>query len=305
MKKKVTMKKIKYIVLGIVALTACNDGDISVQSMNFSNSDIQNCNGLYFKINGKELLVADFNKGDFSDQLDINAPLNEEQSFQITSSHPIIYRVYSDKVTSNVICSAIPPSEPIVNSEYISIPGATVIYKKNMITSWANSSANIKYFFDINFNHLTLTKGEEQIKYENYSFGTYTFETRNMTFNFTNPVVNCDNSTLFQNVDAELSFNISEDLKSIQTVGVFNYALSQDNYMLYTKYSGNIVEQAPCESKTNDVLEEWKATDGTLIVEVVNENNSLKKTYKLKNTRFFKGEKSFLIDDVILKVEIL
>lgn len=300
------MKKINYILLGLCSLVACNDGDVSFQSMNFSQAEIQSCNGLYFKINGKELLVADFNKGDFSEQLDINAPLNEEQSFQVSNAHPVTYRVYSDNVTNNVLCAAIPPSNPVVTSEYISEPGATVSYKKNMRVVWSNGSAKINYFFDITFHHLTLTKNEEKIKYETYPFGTYSFLNQNLPFSFTNPVVTCGSSTLFQNADADLHFYYPDDLVGLQSVGTHTYPLSSEHYMEYTRYSGTIVDQAPCESKTNEILEQWKATSGVLTVKVETseDQTSLKKTYQLSNAKFSKDGVNFTVDEVVLKTEI-
>lgn len=301
------MKKINYILLGLCFLVACNDGDVSFQSMNFSQAEIQSCNGLYFKMNGKELLVADFNKGNFSEQLDINAPLNEEQSFQVTNTHPITYRVYSDNVKNNVLCAAIPPSKPVVTSEYISEPGATVLYKKNMRAVWSNGSAKITYFFDITFNHLTLTKADEKIKYETYAFGTYSFLTQSLPFSFTNPTIACDSFILFQNADAELHFYIPDDLIGLQSVGSSTYPLSSEHPMEYTRYSGTIVDQAPCDSKKNEILERWKATSGVLTVKIEASENqtSLKKTYQLSNAKFSKDGVSFIVDDVILKTEIL
>lgn len=300
------MKKI-IVLLGLSLIyTSCSDGDIAVKSMNFNEASIQNCGSLFFKINQRELLIADFAKGSSSVQLDVNAPLGELQTFQTSSANPIYYRVYSDNVNAQFVCASIPPAQPVVVSEYVSEPGAIVQYTKRMHANFSAQGAAVNYFFDIQFVNLTLSNEEGKLKYENYFFGSYQYGNRNLSFVFNNPMAFCLNKIVFAGANAELVYESDNEVLPPTEAGTQQYALSESTPLIYSLYEGSIVSQESCDPKTNALQEQWVAHSGTLEVQAQtnNLNSNIQATYILKNATLTKQGVSFFVEELVLRTEI-
>jgi hypothetical protein len=121
------MKKVCFLLIGLSVLS-CSDGDLQIEAIDFDDTNAQNCGTLststqlLFKINGDETLIL---------QLDDNLLRNEVSTEEITSSIPgnsqLIYRLFSDNVTSNYFCDDIPPSTPTVLEEIEATDGNVLI----------------------------------------------------------------------------------------------------------------------------------------------------------------------------------
>src|SRR5690554_4975764 len=122
------MKKIIGLLVASAFITACDDGDMVFENLNFDGVQIQKCtdNELYFKINNNELLLVDFTRPISATQsgswLDSEVELDRRTSPPANADIKIYYRTYDGTVNNNVICSIIAPANPKVTSEYISVP---------------------------------------------------------------------------------------------------------------------------------------------------------------------------------------
>ena len=78
MKVYILMKKILGLLIATTSLTACDDGDLVFENLNFDGKEIQKCNDneLYFKTNNTEMLLVDFTFGTDGSILNPQAPLN-------------------------------------------------------------------------------------------------------------------------------------------------------------------------------------------------------------------------------------
>ncbi len=118
------------IVLCFVALFySCNDGDLQIETIDFDSVDISTCEStvttsstIFFKINSKEALILELQSGVLK---------NEVSDGAITSLVPsqsvLTYRVFSDNVTSNYFCDAIPTTTPSVIEEVEAEDGEVLI----------------------------------------------------------------------------------------------------------------------------------------------------------------------------------
>src|SRR5690606_40462851 len=91
------MKKIVGLILVTTSLTACSDGDLLFENLNFDGIQIQKCedNELYFKTKDNELLLVDFSdnrSGTKGSILDTLAPLNIKQNFETSNTTKMYYR---------------------------------------------------------------------------------------------------------------------------------------------------------------------------------------------------------------------
>ena len=116
------------ILLFILAITGCSDGDLQIEALDFDNVVAQNCGALntgteiFFKINGDETLILDLQTGLLQ---------NEVSTDTITSSIPnqsqLTYRLFSDNITSSYFCDSIPPTTPTVIEEIEATAGTILI----------------------------------------------------------------------------------------------------------------------------------------------------------------------------------
>jgi len=135
------------IIFSFLALaflfTSCDDGDIITAELEFGDTfEITSCDGKFIcykiKTDPSESLsiVIDeiFESLDETVETlistnidDTNALLvvldNNNPSYSITASNPFNYRTYSNTISDNVFCSAIPPSNLGVINDYISTQG--------------------------------------------------------------------------------------------------------------------------------------------------------------------------------------
>ncbi|WP_372473598.1 hypothetical protein AB4865_12265 [Capnocytophaga sp. ARDL2] len=311
------MKNTKQIfpLLGLsLALFACDAGDLTFDKLNFDNVTIKNCETIYYKMSKNELLLVNLNNGLGQIALDTLTPIGETRSIPVSNTNNIVYRTYSDNISDQVICNLIPPAQPVVISEYVSALGGKINYTPVVETGFVNNRATINYLFQVTFQNIMLTNGSNNIKYESYNFGTILYKSNALNFVFTQPVSYCDNEVRFLNnlsqasngiVSNELIFKKSNILSETTQAGEKSFPLSNDNYLEYLLYNGNLTDQEPCEIKGNTVRELWKATEGSLIVTTVVSpiNGAVQRTFTLKNVIFKKDNHQFFIENLDIKTE--
>jgi len=127
------MKPIFYFLILTFLLTSCNDGDILTAELDFDDS-FKICGELVcykIKTDPSESLSLQLNttiddlietEVDSSNPLLVNI-INNEFSETISTSNPFNYRTYSNEVSGNIFCSAIPPSNLGVTNDYTSTVG--------------------------------------------------------------------------------------------------------------------------------------------------------------------------------------
>lgn len=111
------MQKIALISF-LLFLVSCNDGDLQIETIDFDDSALQYCGTptiittVYFKINQDETLILNLQSGILKNQVS-DGPIIST----VPGQSQITYRIFSDNVTSNYFCDAIPPITPVVLQE--------------------------------------------------------------------------------------------------------------------------------------------------------------------------------------------
>lgn len=309
------MKKIGLLLSSLAFFSSCDDGDIVYEALDFKNSSVVKCatNELYFKINKHELLLVDLNNTNNA-LLNPDLELGREYTISTSSNNQIIYRSYNGNVSSNTICSTIPPAQPQVQKEYISQDGCIISYVKNMtintITNAEGASTNefdISYNYTINFKNLTLSDGITQLKYENYNFGTVqsNISTTRVSFNF-NQISACnDGNNMFYSSGNSKLLNIKLASSLPETTGIQALDLNENQYILYrSKPEVLSINVDTCNDQHNDehFTEIWKATSGTLEIEhqFSTELNANIYIFRLVDATFTKSNKEFKVSNLEL-----
>ncbi|MAW94591.1 MULTISPECIES: hypothetical protein [unclassified Leeuwenhoekiella] len=126
------MKKIGLVILLLVGMVSCDDGDLIVTSFDFSELPVRYCstvdnnettatNYIFYKINPETNEALAFR---FTTDIPILEEISEvDIDLGRSNSSFVSYRLFNDAVDSDYFCSDIPPAQPTVSEEYISAEG--------------------------------------------------------------------------------------------------------------------------------------------------------------------------------------
>jgi hypothetical protein len=118
-----------FLVFVLCFICSCNDGDVIIETIDFDETSITFCESttttsstLFFKLNTAEALVLELASGLIK---------NEVSEDTIRSAIPgqsqLIYRTFSDNISENYFCDAVPPVIPTVTEEYEGEGGEVLI----------------------------------------------------------------------------------------------------------------------------------------------------------------------------------
>jgi len=151
------MKKIFALIL-IVFFSACDDGDLKIETIDFDTAIIQNCNpvsvetaNVLFKLNSSEALILELPNGAIKNEVS-----EETIVYAVTVSGPAtaIYRTFSDNVSQDYFCSDIPLTEPTVVEEIVAQGGEV------LITTTLNADG-ITYEHEIRLNTISFVTSDD------------------------------------------------------------------------------------------------------------------------------------------------
>lgn len=299
------MKYVWALLLSVLLLNSCDDGDLIVENFDFDNVTVQKCtdaNTLY-KINGSEALIFKTPESKF-------ANIAQTQTYSVDANTSITYRKYSETVIASTICGT--PTQTI-SEEWLCLPGGTVEIKSTPIFDTVIPTKIIGYNHAITFKNIVFQAPDKQIVYDSYTFGNYRTDVTDLAFDFASPTnaLYCDTSNLIfkYNTNKVLLLDVDKTslfVNSVTAPGNPRTALinTTNNKVVYRVYSGGVNFNFFCSSipPANPTLtEEWIAKDGEAatsgIIRVVTEAtvdpNTFKHTISLYKTTFTKGIKYY------------
>ncbi|HSD14022.1 MAG TPA: hypothetical protein VLB74_05190 [Flavobacterium sp.] len=169
------MKKIFGLLVCILLLSSCDDGDLVVETFNFDEVEIEKCDDKdpLFKINGAELLLVDIPASNFPNEV---TPEGEPRIVDISSENRVMYRKYSDVVSNTIICSAVPPATPTVEQEWNAAIGGRIEIVTTEITTTDPDTGVVTitgYNHEIKFVNMEFVGSQNSFVYDEYLFGDY------------------------------------------------------------------------------------------------------------------------------------
>ena len=143
-----------------VFLLSCNDGDVTIQRIEFRGTEAYSCTGNI----AIDFLILSFNNG-----------LLKNQEGTITGSIPtnckLYYRIFDSAPSRTYFCTTPPASSPRVTSEIQAQGGSVEITTKATQDTQNNTT---KYTHIIRIKDLLITNSDgERLIESNFNFGTY------------------------------------------------------------------------------------------------------------------------------------
>lgn len=319
------MKKVLSLLVFVIVLNGCNDGNLTVQNIDFSTVATQSCstNNVIYKLNSQEVLILQIPNTVF-----VNEPTVPGSPTLINidnSINRVIYRSYNGVLTSDNICNAIPPATPTVTDQWTATSGTIQIITTEITTPGTIPGSTIitGYNHNIVFTNITFEKSNGTQVYQTFPFGDYvtpatplpflfnqtlhicTANTPNLIYNYTN------SETLTLNIDPALIASAVTPLNSPRT-GLIS---SSSNTLLYRLYTNGVIKsdyfcQTPIPTLPT-ISQEWVGVDGvagvsgTIEVTTTTNGTGFKHTIVLKNVTLTNGNSSFNLGDSYIYGDLL
>jgi hypothetical protein len=320
------MKRIVSLLFFALVLNSCDDGDLTVGTIDFSTVSTQSCSttNVIYKLNAQEALILQIPSTAF-----VNIPtadITKPTSITIdNSTYRVIYRSYSGTVSMDNICSAIPPSTPTVTDQWTAIAGAgTIEIITTAITQAGTLAGSTKitgYNHNITFKNITFSRTSGTQVYETFAFGDHITTVDTLPFGFNKTLNQCPSSKQIYNYTSSEALTLDIDPTLIQNSETpldqpRKGILSQTtNKLIYRLYNGLITPAYFCNAtlpQTPTFNQEWVGVNGVTAisgqVEVTTVTNGItgfKHTIVLKNVTLTNGTSSFKLGDSFIYGDLL
>lgn len=169
------MKKLLLLLSIIFITNSCDDGDITLESFNFSSASISKCSDddktFLYKINDNELLLLDITAEPYTyDTSETVFPYTKSYAID-ASTISVIYRLYNDTVATTTICSSIAPASPVVTNEWNATGGTIEITTTQRFETDGVTLAG--YTYSITLKNINFSNESNSFSFEEYFFGNY------------------------------------------------------------------------------------------------------------------------------------
>jgi hypothetical protein len=311
------MKKLLLFVFVFAALSSCDDGDLTVENINFDDVALQRCttnNFLLYKIAGSECLILYLPQDDaFLNETTGSMP----RTYSISSTNRVVYRNFNGNIGSGAICDIIPPASPTVQEEWLAQSGTIEITTTLVISDNPNLPGGERI---TGYRHAVVLKNVDFLKpngtsqfYSTFNLGNFTSpNSTTFPFAFAQDATLCGGNRVFNYINSEaltldIDINLIENAETPIGNPRIGYTGSATNRLSYRLFAN-----APLSSDyfcttppplLPVVTEEWvadagDAADQTGIIEVITTSSGpgvFLHEIRLKNVRLRKGNSSFIL----------
>jgi len=309
----------------VLLLNSCDDGDLTLETIDFEDVTTQSCstNAIIYKLKEKEALLLEIPQSVFVNEP--TAPGTPKLIDIDNTTYRVVYRFYNGTVTSDNICNTIPPALPYVNDQWTATSGKIQIITTTIksTNTAVNSTRITGYNHNIVFKNITFAKTSGTQVYETFPFGDYTTPATALAFGFDQAVEQCPGSKQLYNytssealtidtIDPALIVNTETPLNTPRTALIG----AVQNRLTYRLYSNGVLTPSYfCKTAVPvlpSISEEWNAVNGVAgvsgIIEVTtikNGTTAYKHTIVIKNATLKRGNSDFRLGDNYLYGELI
>ena len=319
------MKRVFSLLIFVLLLNGCDDGDLTLETIDFEDAETKSCsdNNIIYKLKENEALLLEIPKTTFE-----NEPTDPESPIVIdidNSTNRVVYRFYDGAVAEDNICNTIPPATPYVSDQWTASSGKIEIATttKTIPGTIAGSTVITGYNHRIVFKNITFAKTNGTQVYETFVFGDYITPSTPLPFGFDKTVEQCQDkkqvynynsgeALTLDNIESTLIVNEETPLNTPR-IGLIG---SVKNKLIYRLYSNGVLTPSYFCNTTPPLLptvsEEWNGANGVANVSGVIEVTTIKSgttafkhTIVIKNATLTRGNSSFKLGDVYIYGELI
>lgn len=297
------MKRILSLLSLLLFITACDDGDLTVDVIDFSEVAAQKCSAkdVIYKIKDAEMLFIEIPASVFpTDQTPVGVPIE----VQINSTNKVTYRRFASTVTSSNICPTAPDVTPNLIEQWDAISGIIQITSTAVRTTniTDNSTRITGYTYYIEFKDITFQKPTGPQIYEIFVFGNYATTVSQLAFGFNQEVDKsaCSNKIYDFSGGEVFTLDVADYptlFANEATTTPRTVSIDSNNKLSYRLYSGQMDDDKFCIGPLPTLLQQWDATSGTIEVSTADLGGQYQHTIRLKNVVLKKGNSEFSLGD--------
>ena len=309
------MKRILSILSLLLFITACDDGDLTVDVIDFSDVPAQKCSAkdVIYKVKDSEMLFLEIPSTTFIENETLEGTPIE---IAINSTSKVTYRRYDGTVTSLNICPTVPDATPNVAEQWAASAGtiqinATAIKTTNALTG-ITIITGYKYY--IVLKNITFEKPSGPQVYETFVFGNYTTTISPLAFGFDDQVEKstCNNDNRIFNFNGSESLmldvgtNFSTLFANSQTIIPRKALINATNILTYKLFANAVNNAYFCATPPPalpTLSQEWNAVagvdpvSGVIEVSTTTLGAGFLHTIHFRNVSLKKGNSTFTLGD--------
>ena len=195
--------------------SSCDDGIIKVENLDFTNAATNTCGNIVYKLNDNEALLISLPEDVYNSAfLNQPTPLGQPKIISISAENKVLYRFYDGTISSQTICSAIPPISPQPQEEWIGMSGTMQITTTAQIEpnpDFIGGQKIAAYRHQITFKNITFQKESGNQFYETFVFGVFQRSADAISFIFDENLEKCSNSNLIFNIAGSSALTLKID----------------------------------------------------------------------------------------------
>lgn len=299
------MKHFFGIFILLFTIIACDDGDFTVENIDFSEiTIIEKCTekDVFYKLKDTELLFLEMD----ADLLP-NDVTTEPLEIQIGATNTVKYRQYNGSISNLNLCPQVPNASPNVVEEWVATSGVIEIVTTAVYQTVNAAGVQLirNYNHNITFKNIVFSKpdGSTQ-RYTTYPFGNYSSSSSlNLPFSFDSQVDKtlCSN-TIYNITGAGVLLFDVQDFNGLfaneATVTPRTANFDASNTLKYNVYDSSVTLTQFCPAVTLPALsQQWTAQSGTIEVTSVSFGSNFQHTIRFKNVTLKKGNSTFSLGE--------
>ena len=304
------MKRILSIFALLLLITSCDDGDLTVDVIDFSEVAAQKCDikDVIYKIKDSEMLFLEIPAATFIENETVEgAPI----VLPLSTTNRATYRKYNGAVSSLNICPTVPDASPNVTEQWTASAGRIEITSTAIktVNSTTNASKITGYRYYILLKDVTFEKPNGPQVYTEFIFGNYTKNITPLAFGFDqqvdkstcvgdNRIFNFSASEAFMLDVADFPALFANEVTTTPRTALID-ASNKLSYRLFSNAINNAYFCSATPPASPILLQQWdavngvEATSGIIEISTTTFGSGFQHTIHLKNVSLKQGNSVF------------
>ncbi len=312
------MKRIISILTLLFIINACDDGNVTVDAIDFSEGNVLKCGlkDVLYKVKDNQMLFIEIPSSNFTSEPTLTgAPLE----VPITGTVKVVYRKYSSNVTSDNLCPTVPDGIPNQIEQWDATSGiiqitVTPIYTVTNAVTNQTKITSYKYYITLKNTTFLKPDGSTQLYGDGngmFVFGNYTVTATPPALGFDEVVdkSSCDNRIFNFGTSEAMILDVGANFPTLfaneVTTTPRTALLSDINKLFYKQYANTVTDANFCPTLTTTpaIVSDWSGVDGvegvsgTIEVSTTTLGSGFQHTIHFKKVSLKKGNNTFYLGD--------
>ena len=313
------MKRIISLLSLLLIINACDDGNLTVDAIDFTEGNVLKCGlkDVLYKVKDNEMLFIEIPSSYFTTEPTLTgAPLE----IPITGTIKVVYRKYAGTVSADNLCPTVPDGLPNLQEEWNATSGiiqitVTPIYTVTDATTNQTKITGYKYYLALKNTTFLKPDGSTQLYGDGngmFAFGNYTVTATPPALGFDDQVdqSSCDYRIFNFGTSEAMILDVADNFPTLfaneQTTTPRTALIDATHKLNFKQFSNSVTDAYFCAATipaTPTLLQDWTAVEGVTgesgIIEVSTTTfgAGFQHTIHLKKVSMSKGNSSFYLGD--------